>query len=785
MDQEARNEKPVEGTQQLGDLFDQIAVGIFLIDSCLTILDANTEARRLLGYTLEELQDLQEGDLLHPEDLAQQSPRQAFEELLKGERMNLERRYRCRNGAFLPVQVNLILLNNEAETYLAVFQDLSRCKHMEQAFQESERRYRRLAENMTDLIWTAELASDGTLSCTYISPSVHRMLGYTPEEFVEKPIHEYLTPESYSKVRDLIRHRLASEDSGHRYNGPVRFEVEQIRKDGSTLWTEIITTPLRDEAGSFCGVHGVTRDISEFKRTEQALVQSKERYRAILESIGEGYFEVDLQGNILFFNEALSAILGYPRKELYGLNYRELSPPKTAQRLKETFNRMHRTGKPARLSDYRIYTASGAEKTLEISAYPMEGYGGNIEGFRGVVRDVTERRRIEEEKAQLEHQLRQAQRLEAVGTLAAGVAHEFNNLLQGVYGSIQLLLFKKSSGDPECKHLHNIEKLVERGKEVVSGLLTFSRKQQLKFEAVDANKIVEETLSFLRNTLPKSVSLRLDLSRDTPYILADPIQLEQILVNLINNAEHALASAHGGEITIATRSYTRRPNDLYPDLAPGSYFRLAVRDNGPGMTKEQLDHIFDPFYTTKEPGEGTGLGLSTIYNIVKGHNGHIQCSSQPGEGTEFIIDLPALQLGADASAGPEEPRSAASLCRGRETVLLVEDETAIREFLHELLQSCGYKVLLAASGEEALTLEAEYEKAIDLILLDLGMPGMSGEQFLKERPQVEGRKIILISGYDANRINKALTEFHIDGAVRKPFHLESFLATIRNVLDAS
>jgi CheY-like chemotaxis protein len=203
------------------------------------------------------------------------------------------------------------------------------------------------------------------------------------------------------------------------------------------------------------------------------------------------------------------------------------------------------------------------------------------------------------------------------------------------------------------------------------------------------------------------------------------------------------------------------------------------------MTEEQLEHIFDPFYTTKEPGEGTGLGLSTIYNIVRGHNGHIQCSSQPGKGTEFTIDLPALQLGTGAAAGSEEPPSAASLCHGRETILLVEDENAIREFLHELLQSCGYHVLQASNGQEALTLEGEYEGGIDLILLDLGMPGMSGEQFLKERPRVDGRKIILISGYDSNRINKVLTEFHIDGAVRKPFHLESFLATIRNVLDAS
>ncbi len=312
VDQGIWDEKTAAELRQLGEPFSHLAVGVFLLDSSLAILDANAEAQRLLGYRLEELQAFRASDLLHPVDKGQLPPDRAFEELVNGELLNLQRRYRCRNGSYLPVQINLIRFHDQAEAYLALFQDLSSCKY-------------------TD------------------------------------------------------------------------------------------------------------------------------RHRAILESIGEGYFEVDPQGNILFFNKALREILGYPERELYGLNYQEFSPPKTAKRLQETFNRIYRTRKPARLAEYVIYSKSGAERILEISAYPMEDYQENIEGFRGVVRDMTEKRRIEEEKAQLEHQLRQAQRLEAVGTLAAGVAHEFNNLLQGIYGSIQLLLFKKRADDPECRHLYNFE----------------------------------------------------------------------------------------------------------------------------------------------------------------------------------------------------------------------------------------------------------------------------------------------------------------------------------------
>lgn len=395
--------------------------------------------------------------------------------------------------------------------------------------------------------------------------------------------------------------------------------------------------------------------------------------------------------------------------------------------------------------------------------------------------EIEERKRIEETRERLEEQLRQSQKMEAVGTLAGGIAHDFNNMLQAISSHAQLLLLKSDPG-PFRDALAKIDQTVTRATELARRLLTFSRKTESKRTRMSLNIEVENVAALLRRTLPKMIHIQTSLAPDLDDIVADPVQMEQALVNLASNAGDAMPD--GGTLTIETQNVLLDETHLeeYLDLKPGPHVLLKVSDTGCGMDEKVKQRIFEPFFTTKDVDKGTGLGLAMVYGIVKDHRGHIHCVSQPDQGAAFTVLFPAVTAGDVFLAPKKDVRRPQGLAMRAETILVVEDEELIREVSQEVLENSGYTVLLAASGEEALEIYAREQERIDLVITDLGMPGMGGEALLARLLQLDPQaKMIVSSGYAV-----AMNSQHLQkaaGRIAKPYTFDNFLRLVREILD--
>ena len=394
--------------------------------------------------------------------------------------------------------------------------------------------------------------------------------------------------------------------------------------------------------------------------------------------------------------------------------------------------------------------------------------------------EISERRKADEERTLLQAQLRQAHKMEAIGTLAGGVAHDFNNILQSINGYAQILNMNREEGDPEHSKILAIQKACERSAQLVQQLLLFSRKVEAERRPVDLNREVEQARRILERTIPKMIDIEVHLGGGLRAVNADPVQIERILLNLGTNAVDAMPD--GGKLTIKTEQATLGQEFAHQHLGAkaGDYALLTVSDTGHGMEKNIVEHIFEPFYTTKDIGRGTGLGLASVYGIVKNHGGYIICHSEAGQGTTFSIYLPTIGH-PDISAKKEvddKPR-----VRGTETILFVDDEASIRDVASQALADHGYKVLTASGGEEALEIYPGKDDEIDLVVLDIGMPGMGGHQCLRELLRIDPAvKVLIASGYSIDGQAKKTMEAGAVGFIGKPYRLTALLEKVRDVL---
>ncbi|NCC24625.1 MAG: response regulator [Deltaproteobacteria bacterium] len=409
-----------------------------------------------------------------------------------------------------------------------------------------------------------------------------------------------------------------------------------------------------------------------------------------------------------------------------------------------------------------------------------DGSKGKPEYLSTVMRDISERKAAEAERERLQDRLNQVQKLEALGTLAGGVAHDFNNILQAIGGSTQALLKDKASGARDHARLKTIERSVERAAELVRRLLIFSRKAESQRVLVDLNWEIEDAVMVLTQTIPRMIEVVTDLEPSLWPIHADPVQIEQMLFNLATNAADAMPQ--GGVLSLSTSNRILEEGEGPEDLSPGPYVRLTVADTGRGMSRRIMDKMFEPFFTTKEVGKGTGLGLASVYGIVTDHGGAIVCDSIIGRGTTFTIFLPA-----DPTAVRPEPSTSPEtqiFRSGRETILIVDDEADLRDLTMEALSDAGYEVLEAAGGEEALSVFEANQERVALVLLDLNMPGMGGHQCLLEllalNPKV---RVIIASGYALNDQVRVSLEAGAAAFQGKPFKIGELLTLVREVLD--
>jgi two-component system cell cycle sensor histidine kinase/response regulator CckA len=494
------------------------------------------------------------------------------------------------------------------------------------------------------------------------------------------------------------------------------------------------------------------------------------RYRDILENITEGYFEVDLAGNFTFINPSMAKILGYSVHDLLGLNYKAYMSEENIQKVYTAFNETYRTGCSVMQFDGRHVRKNGSAVDIETSVSLLRDEEGLPSGFRGIAHDITERKKMEQ-------QLIQMQKMEAIGTLAGGIAHDFNNLLMGIQGYTFLMLRDLKPDHPHYQKLLRIEEQVRNGAELTRQLLGFAREGQYEVKPVNLEEILSQT-SLIFGQTKKDIKILSNCDRALWTVEVDQGQIEQVLLGLYLNAWEAMPG--GGTLSLEAHNVTLNGGGYLPfSMIPGAYVKVSIRDTGVGMDERTQARIFEPFFTTKEMGRGVGLGLASVYGIIKGHGGFIDVTSKIGEGTTFDLYLP---VSGKKATPVQEPHTSAE--QGKETILLIDDEEVIIDISREILEMLGYRVLTASTGYEAIAQYTSRKNEIDLVILDMIMPSMSGgdtfDQLKKVNPQI---KVILSTGYSLTGQAREIMARGCLGFIQKPFRVETLAQKIREVLD--
>jgi len=506
------------------------------------------------------------------------------------------------------------------------------------------------------------------------------------------------------------------------------------------------------------------------------IMESEERFRNLSENSPDIIYTTDSAGLITYVNPAAEEILGYSTEEMIGHYFTEFTKAGEAEIFVRLFDRVKQGKEIVKNFKAKLLAKDEKERLFYISSAPNFNVMGEMTGVVGILKDFTEQQKME-------RQLRHVSRMNAVGRLTGGISHDFNNILHAINAYNEMLTLRKSVDDPDWKYLMNIQDLTKRATDLVRQLLLFSRKAESRLEPTNINVEIKSFYELLVSTLPKMIKLQLDLLAEGLYLVnGDAAQLGQVIMNLTVNAKDAMPE--GGKIKIETRNVefaaTQYRNGVKIDS--GRYAMLRVSDTGCGVARENLHLIFEPYFTTKELGKGTGIGLSVVYGIIKNHNGHIFCASELGRGTSFEIYLPAMDL--DVVEEKKETVKKTFLSKGQETILLVDDEPTLLEIGKELLSMLGYSVLTANSGEKALSLINEEKDNIALVILDLMMPGMGGEKCLPEILKiVPSMKIIIASGFAANtRLQDIISAERVD-FIQKPYRIEILSEKIRSILD--
>jgi PAS domain S-box-containing protein len=550
----------------------------------------------------------------------------------------------------------------------------------------------------------------------------------------------------------------------------ANFIQHVLGPDMFQTWTRLMVLCLFVIFGSH-----VQYTVNKRRAADVALREKEEKYRTIFDNIQEGYFETDLQENLTFFSDPFCKILGYPRKQLLGMNTRYYITSETAKKMTRITTRLKQTGGPENVMDYYANRKNGSTVALELSISLLKDQDGQPLGFRGVLRDVSDRKKAEEERHKLETQLQQAQKMESIGTLAGGIAHDFNNILMGIQGNASLMLLKVDSEHPNYEKIKNVEKYVQSGTALTKQLLGFARRGKYLVKATDLNEIIDKSSSLFART-KKEIQVHTDLSDDIWTVEVDRGQIEQVLLNLYVNAWQAMSE--GGNLYLLTENVILDWSYVKPyKVEPGKYVKITVSDTGMGIDKETQERIFEPFFTTKEMGRGTGLGLASVYGIIKSHGGYINVYSEKDRGTTFTIYLPASEKEA-----VQEKKVTARMIKGTGTILLIDDEKMMLAVGGEMLEELGYRVLSAMSGREAIEVFQKDQDQIDLVIMDMIMPGMGGgETFDRLREIKPDVKVLLSSGYSINGQATKILKRGCDGFIQKPFNMNQLAEKIQKI----
>ena len=655
------------------------------------------------------------------------------------------------------------------EINLALNNEIKVRGEAEDALRRSEEKYRTITENINAGIYRNIPNKKGKF--IEVNPAFVEILGYdSKEDLLNTPVSELYFDQKQRRAfqQKILRKGFVKDE-----------EIKLKRKDGDPIWCSVTAVAVFDEKGKIRYYDGLVEDITERKRVQQALQESEEKYRILVERANDGIIIIK-EGMIAYVNNYLSQLCGYSVEELVGKPFLDFVHPDELRKVKERYEKRIRYEPVESTYETVLSHKQGHKIIAEVNA-GMITYEGEPADLV-FMRDITERK-------QLETQIRQSQKMQAIGHLAGGVAHDFNNILTVINGHAELAQFRMRKNNRAYKHVQEIVKSAQRASDLVRQLLAFSRQQIIEPKIIDVNQVIGNLDSMLHRMIGEDIQMILDLDSKLPLIKADPGQIEQVLMNLLINARDAIndnPKVKGEKkIIIKTGKVFLDENDVMKHLETrmGPHVLISITDNGKGMDERTIDKIFDPFFTTKEQGKGTGLGLATLFGIVKQNEGNIIVDSKPGQGSTFKVYWPYNE---DTQAAIDENAAGKLDISGEECILIVEDDPKVRNFAREALQSYGYRVIEADHGIEALDCLKKHSNEIDLLLSDVVMPEMGGQELAQEVKENYPRlKVILVSGYTDSQIIHNGTREHSINFLYKPFSIQSLLSKVREVLDQS
>lgn len=877
-----------ESEQKFRSFIETSADIVFQVSSTGIIEFVSPQVKEMYGYNVDELVGKPISSTTPIEDIP--SAMSAIGKVFTGKPLkNFEVKQQDRHGNTLLMEINAVPIrkNNRVIGMRGIMRDITRRKQAELVLRESEERYRDLVEKAN--IGILIDAADGQI--LYFNKKIAEFFGYSMEEMKHQSVESLVYEEDFEKVIGYHRDRVAGRRTKSLY------EFRGKKKDGTILYLEVHAATVKDGA-NITGTRSYMWDITSRKLAEQARIKSEHRYRTLFNNMRDGSVVVALDGTILDFNQAFLKIVGFSAGQLTGKNWFDLSPDEWRAVEKKIINQEVLKNKYSRIYEKELIRKTGEKIPVELRTYLIPDDSEDKSLFWVMIRDVSERKKIEREvnmlaqtvrsvrecvcvtdmqenilfvndafvrtygferdellgknisvvrpdnftraldtpnpvggwegelinkrkdgtefpvfvsvsdirdeknnrvamvgvatdisdRKKFEEQFRQVQKMEAVGQLAGGIAHDFNNILTAINGYAELSLMKMEAKNPLFKEITGILKAGKRASGLVRQLLAFSRKQVIELEILEVNRLILDLDKMLRRLIGEDIDVQMNLAKDLGNIKADPGQIEQILVNIVVNARDAInqrtSAASEKKITIDTNNIIL--NEKYIRTHPGSkegpHVCIAISDTGIGMSSEIKNKVFEPFFTTKDKTKGTGLGLATVYGIVKQNNGYIDVYSEEGNGTTVRVYWP---LESATPVAKSEPDHKPDIDGGTETLLFVEDNIEVRKFSITALETLGYKVYSAANGIEAIRMIEKDHRHFDLIITDVIMPGMGGDELAEKihsvAPQI---KMLFTSGYTDTHITHTKPLSKGRNFLQKPYSIESLASKVREVLTA-
>jgi len=738
---------------------------VFEADENMELTYVNARALEVFGYLTSDFKKgMKAFDFIEPSDREQVQANMVRR--LQGENPGLvEYRARKKDGTVFPILIhsNYQVEDGKFTGMRGIIIDISEQKKAEEELRTSRTMLETILKNMPG----GMLIIGDDYRIYQVNKRTCEISGYTEEELVGQ-LCDIVCPKGSISKECPIWDKQESEFSG--------MDTAIKRKDGGR--TPVLKNAQRISIGGKQYILENFQDITQRKQAEGALRESEARFRQVYENIAVGVARVSLDFRIENANEPYCRMLGYSGKELEGKHLRDITAPES---LEENLEKQAQLGR-GEIDHYRmekqfVHKEGGTVHGL-LDANLVRDRQGRPLYFLGTVVDITDRKKTEQEKQRLEEQIHQTQKLESIGRLAGGVAHDLNNILTPIIGYGEMLVQETGRNEEEREMLEEIVDSGVRARNLVRQLLAFSRKQALEFKPLSVNKLLDGIAKLIRRTIREDIEVKLIKAESLPLVLGDAGQMEQVIMNLVVNAQDAMPQ--GGKLTIETsRKQTEKPAGK--DAAPEPQVVLSVSDTGCGIDDEIGPHIFEPFFTTKSNNTGTGLGLATVYGIVKQHSGHVRFCSEPGQGATFSVYLPASE--APAEPGDEQADFAAEL-GGSEKIVLVEDNKQVRAFSTAILQRHGYDVLPSSGGREALALAEKLETAPHLLLTDVVMPGLNGKELYERIAELHpGIKVLYMSGYTNDVIEQRGVSEGAYHFIQKPFSGPDLVAKVRETLD--